>query len=287
MLDYMVPKEDIMRLLIVLLFTATTFSQQWIKSSQKIAPQELQSCKESLARLHKAIDNLVTNTKDQQAKYFSDVLKNSACAVLTNEAGRDKQAVRYMEMPNDKNRPFVGVVFVAKQSQIPEGFWKKFLTNSKFIAQYFDGINTIIFREDMPQVPVLYALIAMHEMQHFWQRTHPLDRKIPDFDAFRELFAYEYEFHLLDRLNLRGLKDLIAAERARIRPYVKSNQGFNTNFDNPALERVFGPMLFNIQRQNAASIVMMRSLFAEFEALYPQKVALQKKMYFLKTQTLH
>lgn len=203
--------------------------------------------------------------------------------VATEMAGSDKLAVKYISQPKYKDRPWIGVVFVGAKTPIPRGAWTEYFHKSKLFAEYDDKSNAIIFRDDIPQLPILKGLIAQHEMQHWLQKIKPAPPLISKqlLKLLRELNAYEFEFSLLDKLKLPGLPELIASERTRIRKYLQANQSFETNFDDPMLVKVFGPFPSEVGRKNAATIIMIKALFAEFDSLYPPQAALQKKLNFL------
>jgi hypothetical protein len=228
-----------------------------------------------------AIQNVAKITADVHAGRYAEVLDNSICAVLTDEAGPSKLAVKYVSTPKHKDKPWIGVVFVGAKTTIPAGAWTDHIRKSTMFAEYNDSTNTVIFRDDIRQLPILKGLIAEHEMQHWWQKMNSLPQQIPDLGAFKELDAYGFEFTLLDKLKLLGLPELITFERARIRKYLQSNQSFETNFANPMLTKVFGPFPSDLASKNAATIIMIKSLFAEFDSLYSPQIALQKKLNFL------
>lgn len=230
-----------------------------------------------------AIQNIVKMTGNLQAQRHANVLENNVCAIPTNESGADKLAVKYISMAKYKDKPWVGLVFIGAKTVIPAGAWSEHIRNSKNIAEYHGSINTIIFRDDLLQIRILRGLIAHHEMQHWWQKMNPLPPQTPDLKTLAELDAYEFEFDLLDKLKLPGLPELVAFERAHIRKYLKSNQSFFTNFDNPMLVKVFGPFPNDFAKKNAATIIMIKSLFAEYDSLYAPQIADQKKISFLRT----
>lgn len=270
-----------MKFFVFSILTFVSFAQEYSHSTKGVTSQELQSCTQPKAVWVAAVRNIAKITADPQAQGYADVLDNGICAVLTNEAGPDKLAVKYIAMPKYKDKPWIGVVFVGTKTPIPAGAWTEHFRKSVMFAEYNDSINTVIFRDDFGQVPVLKGLIALHEMQHWWQKMNPLPQPIPDLQAFKELNAYEFEFSLLDKLKLPGLTELVTFERARIRQRLQSNQGFETNFSNPALIKVFGPFPSEVGRKNAATIIMIKSLFAEFDSLYSPQASVQKKLNFL------
>ena len=270
-----------MKFFFFLVFAFGTLAQERTRSSKTVNLKELQNCAQSKAQWMTAITSVANISGNTQAGRYAEVLDNCICAILTDEAGRDKMAVKYISQPKYKDKPWVGVVFIETKTQIPEGAWAEHFRKSKMIAEYQFGTNIVIFRGDIPQLPILKGLIAEHEMQHWWQKMNPVPINIPHLQVLRELDAYGFEFSILDKLKLPGLSELISFERVRIRKYLQVGKSFETNFDNPMLTKVFGAFPSDVAHKNAASIIMMKALFAELDALNIPQVALQKKINFL------
>jgi len=175
------------------------------------------------------------------------------------------------------------VVFVNVKdpASIPPGAWTQTIQNSNYVAMFYDDVNTMVFRTDMQEVPLLRVLIIFHEFRHIMQAQNPLP-KVPNYQQIREVDAYDYEFALLDKLSLPHWNEAVSTERARLRPSIRNNIGFKTNLDDPNAEKVFGKFPSTVSRYNAATIIMLRSAFAEIDSQFSPPLAIQRKIMLLK-----
>ena len=224
-----------------------------------------------------AMEGLFTKTNDPEIGSYLQVLRNAALMAPSGEGGPAALAQRVLEPPPIAARPWIGVIVIDSHKDLPAGRWQELASTADFAAEYHDDTNTIYLRSDIPQVPVMRGLLVVHEMRHWWQAGHSTIAKDPS-RLRKEVEAYETEFRILDALVLPKYKELLASERARVRPLIGNPKQapIQPESNNPLLGQTFGMFPNPIAKQMAAAEIAVRAAFAEFDSLPAATSVLRK-----------
>jgi hypothetical protein len=232
----------------------------------------------------RAVEGLVSKTKDPELDLYLRVLRNAALMVPTADARLDVLAQKVLAPPPNPARPWIGVIVIKSYKEFPAGRWQQLASTADFAAEYHDDTNTIYLRSDIPQIPLMRGLLVVHEMRHWWQTGHPEITKDLNSRAAKEVDAYQTEFKILDALTLPRYQELLASERARIRRLFTDPKQppIQPDLNNPLLEETFGTFGNPIAKQMAAAEIAVRAAFAEIDTL-PAAIAAQRKIDLLRS----
>lgn len=226
-----------------------------------------------------AVEGLLTKTKDPEVDFYLRVLRNPAFMVPTGEGGPNALAQRVLAPPPNTTGPWIGVIVIEANENLPAGRWQQLASTSDFAAEYHEDTNTIYLRSDIPQIPIIRGLLVLHEMLHWRQAGHSGSTEDPDFRLRREVDAYETEFRILDALLLPRYQELLMSERLRIRRVLADPKQppIQPELNSPLLPQTFGGFANPIAKQMAAAEIAVRAAFAEFDTL-PAATALRRKI---------
>jgi hypothetical protein len=232
----------------------------------------------------RAVETLLTKTKDPELEVYARVLRNAALMVPSTEVGPYALAQSVLMPPPDTTRPWIGVLVIEAHQSLPAGRWQQLASTKDFAAEYHEDTNTIYLRSDILQIPLMRGLLVVHEMRHWWQARHPGSAKDLDSRAGKEADAYHTEFRILDELMLPGYRELLASERSRVRRLLADPKQppIQPALNNPLLEQTFGKFTDPIAKQMAAAEIMVRAAFAEIDTA-PPAIARQRETEFLRT----
>jgi hypothetical protein len=232
----------------------------------------------------RAVEGLLSKTKDAELGLYLRVLRNAALMAPAGEARPDVLAQRVLTPPPNPARPWIGVIVIDSNDDLPPGRWQQLASTADFAAEYHEDTNTIYLRSDIPQVPLMRGLLVVHEMRHWWQAGHPETTKDLNSRPAKEVDAYQTEFRILDALMLPRYQELLASERARIRRlFADPNQPpIQPESSNPLLEKTFGTFANPIAKQMAAAEIAVRAAFAEIDTL-PAAIAVRRKIDLLRS----
>ncbi len=213
----------------------------------------------------RAVETLLTKTKDTEVEVYVQVLRNAALMVPASEGGPYALAQRVLMPPPDTTRLWIGALVIEAHQNLPAGRWQQLASTKDFAAEYHPDTNTIYLRADIPQIPLIRGLLVVHEMRHWWQTRHPATTEGPDLRLRQEADAYHTEFRILDALMLPGYQDLLASERVRIRRLLADPKptSIEPDLNNPLLERTFGRFPNLMAKQMTATEITVRAAFAE------------------------
>jgi hypothetical protein len=171
--------------------------------------------------------------------------------------------------------PWIGVIVIEANENLPAGRWQHLASASDFAAEYHQDTNTIYLRSDIPQIPIIRGLLVVHEMRHWMQAQHPGSMEDSESRLLKECDAYETEFRILDALMLPGYRELLASERLRIRRLLADPRrpSIQPESNSSLLERTFGRFESPIAKQMAAAEIAVRAAFGELSILPPTSAA--------------
>ena len=261
---------------------------QSVPRSQTAKAPAIQSATSVRAALQpwlRAMEGLLSKTKDAELVLYLHVLRNAALMVPTGEGGPGALAQRVLSPPRDTAHPWIGVIVIESHEDLPAGRWQQLASGSDFAAEYHDDTNTIYLRSDIPQIPLMRGLLVVHEMRHWWQAGHTgTTTDHPESRPRKEVDAYQTEFRILDALMLPRYQELLASERARIRRLLADPKQppIQPDMNNLLLEQTFGQFVNPIAKQMAAAEITVRAAFAELDTL-PTATALRRKTDLLRS----
>ena len=260
--------------------------QSLSRSQASAAPagQTPETVRAALQPWLRALDTLLTKTKDPELEDYVRVLRNAALMAPATEVGPYALAQRVLMPPPDTTHPWIGVLVIEAHQSLPAGRWQQLASTTDFAAEYHEDTNTIYLRSDIPQIPVMRGLLLVHEMRHWSQAVHSRTTEEPGTRLRKEADAYHTEFRILDALMLPGYKDLLRSERARIRRLLVNPKmaPIEPDLNNPLLERTFGRFPSPMAKQMAAAEITVRAAFAEIDTASPA-IAGQRESEFLRT----
>ena len=244
-------------------------AQPLLRSHNSPAVQSPEAARAALDPWLRAVEGVLSKTKDAEVDFYLRVLRNPALMVPAGEAGPNVLAQRVLVPPPNTARPWIGVIVIESHENLPAGRWQQLASASDFAAEYHEDTNTIYLRSDIPQVPLIRGLLLIHEMRHWWQAGHPETTEGPDSRLRREADAYETEFRILDALMLPRYQELLASERLRVRRLLADPRQppIQPESNSPLLEQTFGRFESPIAKQMAAAEITVRAAFAEVNTL--------------------
>jgi hypothetical protein len=230
------------------------------------------------------VEGLLTKTKDPEVDFYLRVLRNPALMVPTGEGGPNTLAQRVLVPPPHTTGPWIGVIVIEANENLPAGRWQQLASASDFAAEYHEDTNTIYLRSDIPQIPIMRGLLVVHEMRHWRQAGHSGSTEDLGIRLRREADAYETEFRILDALMLPRYQELLTAERLRIRHLLADPRQppIQPESNSPLLEQTFGRFESPIAKQMAAAEIAVRAAFAEVNTL-PATSAVRGKIDLLRS----
>lgn len=263
------------------IFSLTSAAQPLLRSRTTNSPtlQSTEAMRTALNPWLGAVEGLLTKTKDPEVDFYLRVLRNPALMVPTGEGGPNALAQRVLVPPPNTTGPWIGVIVIEANENLPAGRWQQLASTSDFAAEYHEDTNTIYLRSDIPQIPIIRGLLVLHEMRHWRQAGHSGSTEDPDFRLRREVDAYETEFRILDALLLPRYQELLTSERLRIRRVLADPKQprIQPESNSPLLAQTFGGFANPIAKQMAAAEIAVRAAFAEFDTL-SAATALRRKI---------
>lgn len=215
------------------------------------------------------LDQIITiNPATPDAETFRKILGNSPYVRAVTEDGR--QGVQFLSEVKDESTPWVALLPFCTEPT--DSIWK---SNQGFIGQYYGEPNVLVVRNSIEVPNLLRGLILLHEMRHALQK-HAGDASLPA--LHREEDAYEYEFSILDSLDLPEYDAFLADEIIRIREEVTRNGAVGPNPTDPRILSIFpGPGMDGLGRDVAASELFIRAMFKFYEQSDPAHSSAQKR----------
>lgn len=231
-----------------------------------------------------AVGALVSRTKDAEVDFYLQVLRNAALMIPAAEGGPNVLAQRVLAPPPLSARPWIGVIVIESNENLPAGRWQQLASATDFAAEYHEDTNTIYLRSDIPQIPIIRGLLVVHEMRHWWQAAHSRSTEDPDSRLRKEADAYETEFRILDALLLPRYHELLGSERLRIRRLLTDPKQppLQPDWNSPLLEQAFGRIESPIAKQLVAAEIAVRAAMAELDTM-PSGSALRRKLDLLRS----
>lgn len=244
-------------------------------------PEVIKECEEITKEWITAAETIALKSKNDNAIFAVGVLKNHALSIpLQGDQALTMDAVT----PNDTKGPWVRVIPLSEITTRGTKAWYNTLIHNRFSAQYSPNTNSIMLMHNTKRNAVIKGLVLLHEMCH-WKQHNPAPT-IPINDMVvigNEVEAFEFEFSILENLNLPEFSNLISQERNRLGRILKqSSFRIEPLNNNPLLEKVFGKFDTEQSKQEAATIIMIMAVFKEYDS-FPEKERLFKKMTFLKS----
>jgi hypothetical protein len=215
----------------------------------------LNSAKPTINNWIGSAEYVANKADDRNAKLAVNAMKNYCLGMPIVYKG--SPSTQFIAAPQNPKSPSVcfNVITEKDLEEMPQ--WRKMLVDQGMAAQYD---RQMLLIQDSPQSRVtnrnLVGLIALHEMCH-WKQDK-IDGKLHgQFDPKIEIEAYEFEFGLLDKLNLPKYAEFMTVETAK--PF--SNQ--NPYLNHPDLTAMFGPMTAQ-ESKAAATLLYLRVAFNHF-----------------------
>jgi hypothetical protein len=125
-------------------------------------------------------------------------------------------AQRVLAPPPNPARPWIGVIVIGSDKDLPPGRWQQLAAATDFAAEYHDDTNTIYLRSDIPQIPAMHGLLLVHEMRHWWQARHPGTSNSPESRLAKEVDPTKQSSES-SRAHPPEVPGIAHAERNRIR----------------------------------------------------------------------
>lgn len=220
---------------------------------------EVDAARQCLAPWLLGADDIYRRFPDTDAKFYREILRNSPIAIPV--VVRGQQAARVLTEPVDMRVPYVTVLAVCPGTNAPE--WAD--TQNLIGIYRGDPYNAIILRSDVAAPQLVRGLILFHEMRHAFQNATKDKRA----RIFLEKDAYEYEFALLDGINLPGYESFLASEVTRIRAQIAAQKSATAPTNDPRIPAMFGP-LDDTSRRIVETELFLRTLFKVYD-LEPTK----------------
>lgn len=259
-------------------------AQPLLRARNSPSVQSAETARAALDPWLRAVEGVLNKTKDPEVEFYLRVLRNPALMLPTGEAGPNVLAQRVLVPPPNTAGPWIGVIIIEANENLPAGRWQQLASASDFAAEYHEDTNTIYLRSDIPQIPIMRGLLLVHEMRHWRQAGHSGSMEDPDIRLRREADAYEAEFRVLDALMLPRYQELLASERLRIRHLLADprHPPIQPESNSPLLEQTFGRFESPIAKQMAAAEIAVRAAFAEVNTL-PATSAARGKIDLLRS----
>lgn len=203
---------------------------------------------------------ILQRTNDGDASLYVHAFNNCPVQIPLDKGSElGLLGVTTLERPSE---PWVDFILVEDVNVSP--VWKRAITSKDFLASYDFEQNTVIIHDfRIKGIPkIMKGLVMLHEMRH-WKQANFDFRPDPRFEKqMQEIDAYEYEFSLLDRLNLPGYSELVAHEKNRLRSDYFSGKPVNPVCPVALLKKVFPDLGNETDTVKAAqSEVFLLSLF--------------------------
>ncbi len=250
-----------------LVFSTLFLSSGCAKENRVTTANDLLTAKTCIQSWLDGVDTVITRTKDEDAIFYRDVLKNSAIAKPEIQDGT--QVMRILSGVKNSDSPWIIMANTCVGSNLP--------SERNFIAEYDGPSNVLMMRQEYAPSIIVRGLIILHEMRHALQNH----RNSELVGVAQEEDAYEYEFKLLDALNLPSYRGFIDEEVQRIRPQLKTADKIDANMDDPRIEVIFGQSMNAEGRMIGASILFMRSIFKIYDIDLSKEEATRMKQEFL------
>jgi hypothetical protein len=210
------------------------------------------------------------NKMDPQSprtKQYREILDNAS---FVHPSVRDEEPVFYViSAVPDPSKLSVGVLPICDEANLPD-VWKKVLGSVGSLAFHarFGDLELLILRTQIQVPNLIRGLVVSHEMRHVEQSLAIAAGQAvrPDSEHYYELDAYEFEFEVLDRLNLPGYNSFIQDEVRRIRDDVKTMGRAVPNGADPRLAEIFpGLGQSSEERETVAALLLVRAAFKFYE----------------------
>jgi hypothetical protein len=135
-------------------------------------------------------------------------------------------------------------------------------------ATYYVEHNLMQVRSLVPADPTVRSLVLLHQM--LFANISYSKPELPL--AERLMTAYEFEFHLLDKLNPPGYRAFMEDEVERKRQAVLAGEYYEVNLEHPAIERIFpGTRGSTLSRHHAATLLWLRVEFMALQTYEPER----------------
>lgn len=233
-----------------------------------------------------SIDSIIAILKGRpvgkQLENYRRVLANGVLG-KPDMAGATR-AVRWISDVPDPSRGMrgtIGVVPICSEESTPPA-WREYLRRSRFIAiyQFYGDHDGIVLRSTIPMPKIIRGIVLLHEMRHALQARNPIgSNRDPRYRKFREVDAYEFEFSVLDQLDLPEYAPFLHDEVKRIKAAYAADREVAPNLFDSRLERIFPDLGIELrQRETAAQIILVRAHFKMYEEGVSSDDAMEKKM---------
>ena len=154
------------------IFALSSAAQPLLRARNSPAVQSPEAARAALDPWLRAVEGVLSKTKDAEVDFYLRVLRNPALMVPTGEAGPNVLAQRVLVPPPNTAGPWIGVIVIEANENLPAGRWQQLASASDFAAEYHEDTNTIYLRSDIPQIAIIRGLLVLHEMRHWRQAGH-------------------------------------------------------------------------------------------------------------------
>ncbi|KKT28416.1 MAG: hypothetical protein UW43_C0003G0020 [Candidatus Yanofskybacteria bacterium GW2011_GWA1_44_21] len=257
------------RTLIMLLLAASTSS---LTTQRNNISKDIQTQRSCLKPWTMAFDALLKrSTKNGDLQRLRQIYDR---AILVKIApAREKRGYEYLD--DTSTEDWLGLLPICEVKSTPEP-WQDVLRIIHRGAQYEPRPNVILLRSDLPMPELVRGLILVREL---YVKSRLGNRRATN--AGVEVDAYEFQFGILDDLNLPGYKESIRDDMPYIMEDHTNGQYDSLNLTNPRL-----PLMFPDVKQHevayyfAGQLIYKRTLFRVFELMYKGSEARKAKERF-------
>ncbi|MES3005146.1 MAG: hypothetical protein V4690_03500 [Patescibacteria group bacterium] len=220
--------------------------------------------------------------KDEEVSTYASIISNHIVGKPVMEKGV-KNFRHLTSIPVNVGDAWILLVPVCNSESLPTE-WKKDMLGVNFLARHYPDVNAILFEPEQNLPRLLRGLVFLHEMRHGTQARFPMNgNNDPNYEFYREVDAYEFEFGILDRLNPTGYRSYLESEVRRVGDDFRKRGVSQPNLNYTLLKQIFPDLIASSKGVGAsATVIFIRATFLLYDRSFSPDVAARKKIEMVK-----